>query len=213
MSKFCPYCGTEAEDKAMFCTECGKRLDVQEQQAQPVQYAQPVQPVQQQNYYQPNNTQQYQQNPNYYAQPQQYQQKPAAPPKKPGKGLGIASLVLGIFAIINSLILCILDMIGAALIGATSTDDVSVSAGFSVVIAVFAGFVAFLALLSLIFGIISIIKSRRGPAIAGLIMASISILVCIISFVIVARMPKQVDYYNSVYGNSQYGNEYEDWED
>ncbi len=70
---FCPNCGTQLEDNALFCGSCGTRMsaDQQPQQAQP-QYEQPQ--YQQPQYEQP----QYQQ----YGQPQ-YQQygQPQAPKK------------------------------------------------------------------------------------------------------------------------------------
>lgn len=74
--KFCPNCGTANADEVQFCTNCGASVA-----AQP---AAPVQPV----YQQP-------------ATPPVYM---AAKPKIPGRGMGIAGMVLGIIGIVYAVI-------------------------------------------------------------------------------------------------------------
>jgi hypothetical protein len=74
---FCKNCGTQCADNAGFCPNCGTALT---QEEQPV-YQQPVmeQPIQQPVYQQPVMEQ---------------------PVQQPGKGLAIASLVLGIVSLL-----------------------------------------------------------------------------------------------------------------
>lgn len=109
---FCPYCGTQNTAHSKFCASCGARL-IEEQPSdnmqqpsvaepqppvmesqQPAYTYQPPQPVYQQPAYQQPVYQQsaYQQT---YQQPV-YQQ----PVTVPGKGLGIAGMVLGIIALL-----------------------------------------------------------------------------------------------------------------
>lgn len=100
---FCPNCGTQNDDNSIFCAGCGTKL-MAEQSAcdapvsqpvyeapvqQPV-YEAPVQPVYQQPVYQQPVYQQpaYQ---NAYGQP---------PVAVPGKGMGIAAMVLGIISLV-----------------------------------------------------------------------------------------------------------------
>ncbi len=93
---FCKNCGTQNPEGAVVCIKCRAPLTVAPQpvqpqpvQPQPVQpvYQQPVQPVYQQPQYQ-----QFQ-----YQQPM-YPGYPA--PAVPAKGLGIASMVLGIISLV-----------------------------------------------------------------------------------------------------------------
>lgn len=72
--KFCQNCGNQMEDTAAVCTACGTP-------ANGVAQAAPAAPVAPQ--------------PQYYAAPQM----PYAVPKIPGKGMGIASMVLGIICL------------------------------------------------------------------------------------------------------------------
>lgn len=69
---FCPNCGAQNPDNTAFCANCGTSFT---QSAAPV-YGQPAAPV--------------------YGQPAY----PVAPTTVPGKGLGIASMVLGIVALV-----------------------------------------------------------------------------------------------------------------
>lgn len=84
---FCPNCGTQNADNATFCAGCGTKLNADQQApAQQPVYEAPVQP-QQPVYQQP-----------VYQAPQQpvYQQ----PITVPGKGLGVAGMVLGIISLV-----------------------------------------------------------------------------------------------------------------
>lgn len=108
--KICPYCGNQNEDSVKFCVNCGASMaDV----APASQFA-PVkeEPVQSGSYEQPNT------NPNPYAY------APTAPvqtiDENPGKGCGIASLILGIlgvlppFHFLGGLIGLILGIVGSS---------------------------------------------------------------------------------------------------
>lgn len=77
---FCPNCGAQNPDNTAFCANCGTNFA---QSAAPV-YGQPAAPV----YGQPAAP--------VYGQPAY----PVAPATVPGKGLGIASMVLGIIALV-----------------------------------------------------------------------------------------------------------------
>lgn len=84
---FCTKCGTQNDDNLNFCASCGAPL--KEEQPAPQQPAQqPVQPTYQQPVQQP-------------AQPA-YQQPgyPVQQPVVPGKGMGIAGMVLGIIGLV-----------------------------------------------------------------------------------------------------------------
>ena len=98
---FCPNCGTQNADNVAFCAGCGTKLGADQPVQQPVSEvpvyeapAQPQQPAYQQPVYQtPAQPQQ-----PVYQQPYQpaYQQ----PSVVPGKGMGIAGMVLGIIALV-----------------------------------------------------------------------------------------------------------------
>lgn len=77
---FCKHCGSQIEDNAAFCGVCGQAQNAAEPQA-PV-YQAPVQPQQ----------------PVYVAP--QAPVNPYAQPVVPGKGLGVASMVLGIVSLV-----------------------------------------------------------------------------------------------------------------
>lgn len=77
---FCKHCGNQIEDNAAFCGVCGQAQNAAEPQA-PV-YQAPVQPQQ----------------PVYVAP--QAPVNPYAQPVVPGKGLGVASMVLGIVSLV-----------------------------------------------------------------------------------------------------------------
>ena len=82
---FCPTCGTLNEDGVPFCGGCGAKLMAQQQAVQQPVYQQPTyqQPAYQPPVYQP------------YWQPMQ----PAYQPPLPGKGMGVAGMILGIAAV------------------------------------------------------------------------------------------------------------------
>ena len=109
----CRNCGYQSTDDAVFCPNCGTSLQPQCQPVQPqYQPAQPqYQPVQPQ--YPPMQPQ-YQYPQQYPYQPQ-YQPQPQPREAVPGRGLGVASMVLGI---ISLALFCILYVsIPCAIIG------------------------------------------------------------------------------------------------
>lgn len=76
---FCSKCGNQIPDNSTFCPNCGTAFaQPQQPQYNQPQYGQPQQP-------------QYPQQPGGYVPPQ-------APVSEPGKGMAIASLVLGILS-------------------------------------------------------------------------------------------------------------------
>lgn len=82
---FCKHCGSQIEDNAAFCGVCGQAQNAAEPQTPVYQAPQaPVQPF----YVAPQAP--------VYAQPPI---QPVAKPVIPGKGLGIASMVLGIVSL------------------------------------------------------------------------------------------------------------------
>ena len=201
MSKFCTNCGAQTEDNALFCPECGTRFEEQlwkpqqenlyEQptvlpQQNPYDQA-PVQP--QQNYYQSGTVQPYGQN-QYYTQPVQPLSKPAARAKRPGRGFGIASLILGIFAAVNGAILMLLNFATGLVDVQHDADGAAVALGLSIAIVFFVVIVGIMALLSLIFGIVSLVKGNKGTAITGLVLSVLSVAVCVFSIVTVVNMDK-----------------------
>ncbi len=86
---FCPYCNSEINDGLKFCPKCGSPVASASNQ----QYQDPYQ-------------QQYQQPPVFNQAPVQpmqfYSEQPQADNRVPGKGLGVASMVLGIIAFVFS---------------------------------------------------------------------------------------------------------------
>ena len=79
---FCPNCGAQNADNVTFCASCGASMGAQQPVVQQPVYQAPAQP-QQPVYQQP-----------VYQQPV-YQQPPV-----PGKGMGIASMVVGIVSLV-----------------------------------------------------------------------------------------------------------------
>ncbi len=225
MSKYCRYCGAQAEDNARFCSICGNSFEPPEEQifndqpakqgeTEPLQrgynQSEPSQPDYQYKYgdrY--DNRYQY----NYPQQPVQYVNPPTVKQKKPGKGFGIASMVLGIAAAVNSLILMLINMGTGAISTMGNTEGRVAATGLSVAIIAYASFICLLALLSLVFGIVSLVKGNKGTAIAGLILTGISIAVCVFSFVLVANLDKaslseMIDYGKK--NNSSYSFKFDD---
>lgn len=98
---FCPNCGTQNADNVAFCAGCGTKLAAEQPIVQQPTYQAPEQPV----YQAPVQPQQpvYQQ-PIFQApiQPQQpvYQAPYQQPVAVPGKGMGIAAMVLGILSLV-----------------------------------------------------------------------------------------------------------------
>lgn len=76
---YCPNCGMNNADGVTFCANCGSQLENQQAPQQP-EYQAPYQP--------------------YPSQPA-YNAAPAPKASVPGKGLGIASLILGIISIVT----------------------------------------------------------------------------------------------------------------
>ena len=202
MSKFCRYCGFEMNDDALFCGNCGQKVEQPAQPEQPVQSVQAEQPVEQtygdnfQGEQQPNPVQPYQ-NQFYYEQSVQFTAQPKVKQKTPGKGFGIASLVLGIVAFVNCISLALFDFSAITVNNYNYTDRYITSVanfGLFFVIFGFGIFIIILALLSLTFAIVALIKGKKGTSVAGLILSILSILVCIFSFVLAASLDKPTMY-------------------
>ena len=178
MAKFCTNCGTANDDNVKFCTNCGSPLVSAQAQPQPN--------AQQSQYQQPQYQQPQYQQPQYAQQPQYQQPVVFVNQPSSGKGFGIASLVLGIIAIL-SIFLPFLGAVGINKLRSDayyilSGDYESAKLGFVVLAVLSAIFV----ILSLVFGIVSIAKkSKSGPAIAGLILSGISLIILVISFILV----------------------------
>lgn len=207
MSKFCDQCGAEMDDNARFCGVCGNQFDqpAQPEQpaqpvqppAQPVQTTQPEQPVEQTygdyNQSEQNVTAQPYQNPYYYEQPVQSTFPPVAKTKTPGKGFGIASMILGIVALFNCIFLVVIDFSTISVNNYDYINSYTTSiANFGLFYAIvgYGIFIIILALLSLIFAIVSLVKGYKGMSIAGLILSILSVIVCIFSFVLAANLNK-----------------------
>lgn len=205
MSKICTNCGREASDESLFCPSCGARFAQQEpiQQHTPVQQEEPVKefsmnqsPYEPQQYepkYQQPYEQQYQQpyQPQYQPQYQQ-QYSPAPQPQKvkvPGRGFGIASMVLGIIAVLNAFSLLMVDLSTGTI---TVLDDNytqgAAAFGLKFILTFMIVFVGILTLLSVIFGIVSVVKGYKKTSIAGLVMGGISLIICIVSIFVVSNL-------------------------
>ena len=117
--KFCSKCGVQNEDDVLFCIDCGNKFDpedVNQQQPPQDQQNQQQQPPQQQFYQQqPQQFQQPLQQQQYYQPPYQQQPMYYAPPPVPGKGMAIASLVLGICSIVYLFVLGIVGIVLAVM--------------------------------------------------------------------------------------------------
>lgn len=208
MSKFCRFCGSEMNDDALFCGACGQKF---EQPAQPVQTEQPVQPIEPEQPTQPeqpveqtygDNYQSAQQpappvqpyqNQFYYEQSVQFTAQPKVKQKTPGKGFGIASMILGIVALVNCVFLGLFDFSAMTVNNSGYIDNYTASVanfGLSFVIIGFGVFISILAVLSLAFAIVSLIKGYKGASIVGLILGILSVLVCVFSFVLAANLEK-----------------------
>lgn len=196
-TRFCPNCGKENTENLNFCGNCGANLadvKVEEpilteqtapktvseeeqcaasqpadyaekvqntepeqfvQTAQPVQAEQPAQPVQPAQFVQP-------------VQPMQFQ--PVKPVRR-GRGLGIASMVIGIIAIVYSF--------------PVAFSVLAVPTEALVPMAIFMGI---LGIISLVFGIVSICMGyKKGQSISGVVMSSLALLLCIASVIISAN--------------------------
>lgn len=211
MSKFCTFCGTEADDNAMFCGACGTKFEepvvkpqepynIAEPEQQPTQPEQPAEQTYGDNF---QNVQpqpapvQPQNNQFYYEQSVQFTAQPAVKKKVPGRGFGIASLITGIVALVNCVFLLLFDFSAIAVNNYNNINSYTTSAanlGLFIMIIGFGVFIGILALLSLVFAIVSIIKGYRGTNIVGLILSILSIAVCVISFVFAANLEKSSIY-------------------
>lgn len=87
----CPYCNSEIRDGLKFCPKCGSQLAE-------ASYQQPEQPQYQEQYQPQYQEQQYQNPQQQYVQPPVQVYVTNEKKRIPGKGLGIASMVLGIVA-------------------------------------------------------------------------------------------------------------------
>lgn len=151
MSRFCTSCGTTVEDTTRFCPQCGAPAPAPTQQAP----GQPVPP------------------PPPYGQP--YGQPPyyvTVRPARPGRGFGIASMVLGIIGIVYSFVLF---MAILSTVNMLSSYVAGPMAAGALVYSVFG-------ILALIFGVMSRGRGYRcGVSLSGVILGSISIGLCLLA--------------------------------
>lgn len=228
MSKFCTNCGREAADEINFCPACGKPFEQQnaaEEQSpyEAVSY-EPQTSYEPKSYepqtaYEPQSAYQPPYDPArpQYAQPQQGYQYPVKQ-KVPGRGFGIASMVLGIIAAVYGFILLFMTL-GAKDVSTVTNSYSSavggmVNYGFSIALIVYAVFDGILALLALIFGIVSVVKKYKKQSIAGLIMGGISMVIVIFAIITAATMKKPSLSELSSYGknyNNNYSSNYSDY--
>ena len=196
MSKFCNNCGREVSDESRFCAGCGYEFPVQAEQvtnAQPYnnQYAAP----------------------NYVQQPVQPVQY-AVKPKIPGRGFGIASMVLGIIAMVYGFVLLMMALSASSITEITnnysSFTSSAVSLGYKIALIVYTVFDGILAVLSLIFGLVSLKRGYKKQNIAGLIMAGLCIIICIVSVVVAIsiKAPSVSDLSDSYSKFYDYGNNF-----
>ncbi|MCD8215925.1 MAG: zinc ribbon domain-containing protein [Clostridiales bacterium] len=87
MSKKCPNCGTELEDNALFCDECGAQLNQQTESLSTTSTASPAVP--------PTNSQK----PKYSDINSKSANEPKAADGMKNSGLGIAAMIIGIISI------------------------------------------------------------------------------------------------------------------
>ena len=227
--RFCPNCGKENTENLNFCGNCGTDLaDVKieepilteqtvpqtvsgEEQGtaaqpadsaeqvkdteseQPVQTAQPVQEEQPTQPAQPVQ-------PAQFVQPvQQMQMFQPVKPVRRGRGLGIASMVIGIIAIVYSV--------------PVAFSSFSFPTEVAVPMAIFIGI---LGVISLVFGIVSICMGyRRGQSISGVIMSSLALLLCIASVIMAVNFvdPTLDDFFDDLPNNGEYHRAIDDLED
>ncbi len=158
---FCSQCGQQMDDQQKFCASCGKPTQGAAQNTTPQQV-----PV--------------------YGGVQQPTVVYVSKPKIPGRGLGIASMVLGIIGLVYSVISVggAIDMYSRLDMNYEYYDYVGYSA-ISSSTAVFAVW-SVLSVLALIFGCCSIGKKyKNGVSISGVVMGGMGFLLYVTSIIIV----------------------------
>ena len=211
MSKFCNNCGREVSDESRFCAGCGYEFPVQAEQVtnaqQSTQYGDGYNAQPYNNQYAA---------PNYVQQPVQPVQY-AVKPKIPGRGFGIASMVLGIIAMVYGFVLLMMALSASSITEITnnysSFTSSAVLLGYKIVLIVYTVFDVFdgiLAVLSLIFGLVSLKRGYKKQNIAGLIMAGLCIIICIVSVVVAIsiKAPSVSDLSDSYSKFYDYGNNF-----
>lgn len=221
-TRFCPNCGKENTENLNFCGNCGANLEnekieepilteqtapetvSEEEQSTPSQPAEktqntePEQPVQTTQPVQAGQSAQPIQ-PAQFVQPIQPMQFQLVKPVRRGRGLGIASMVIGIIAIVYSFPL-------AFSVLAVPTDAL-------VPMAMLMGI---LGVISLVFGIVSICMGyKRGQSISGVVMSSLALLLCIASAIISVNFVDTTldDFFDDLPNNGDYHRYTEDFED
>ena len=160
MAKFCSQCGAPQPDGAKFCASCGKPI------VQPVASA----PVNPQPVYRPP----------VYGQPIYSQPITYVAPKIPGRGLGIAAMVLGIVAQVYGAIFLL-----AALETAQYRDYDYYRYEISEDLAPVMILVVIPAILAMCFSVSAKNKGyRNGVSNSGMVLSVISLACALISFVI-----------------------------
>ena len=218
-TRFCPNCGKENTENLNFCGNCGANLEnekieepisteqtapetvSEEEQSTPsqpadsaekAQNAEPEHPVQAEQPAQPIQ-------PAQFVQPIQPMQFQLVKPVRRGRGLGIASMVIGIIAIVYSF--------------PVAFSSFSFPTEAAVPMAIFIGI---LGVISLVFGIVSICMGyRRGQSISGVVMSSLALLLCIASAIISVNFVDTTldDFFDDLPNNGDYHRYTEDFED
>ena len=173
---FCPNCGSQLNGATPFCPNCGASLTASApQQAQQPQYQQPQ--YGQQPQYQQSQPQQpvYQQQP-IYQQPQYVQTVYAVKPTIPGRGFGIASMILGIIGIVEAFSLFLRIIVFNSDMFRYMTSSVVM------IDLVFEGILGFLAV---VFAVCAFARRyKRGQPVSGMILGLLTLLLIVFSIIV-----------------------------
>lgn len=163
---FCPNCGSQLNGATPFCPNCSASLTASDpRQAQQPQYQQP----------QYGQQPQYQQQP-IYQQPQYVQTVYAVKPTIPGRGFGIASMILGIIGIVEAFSLFLRIIV-------FNSDMFRYMTSSAVMIdLVFEGILGFLAVVFAVCAFAG--RYKRGQSVSGMILGILTLLLIVFSIIV-----------------------------